>query len=232
MTPRMPISAPSGLRKTKRHVPPTLKSPSQTASENPRGPNQRLSSSHLVNASKTIARGASNTRTILTSRSEGVVTLSVPVLSMRKRVEGWWMGPWKLSVCSSFGRPPFCASGLRLRVLSLQLLEQKVEPAEVALPDLAIVIEPAACVGERLWLEAARPALRIAAARDETGVLEYLEVLGDRGLAHREGLGQLHDACLARREPGENRAPRRVREGGKGGIETVGGHHVCNLRVV
>src|SRR5437868_9165330 len=232
MTPRMPISPPSGPRKTKRHVPPTLKSPSQIASEKPRGPNQRLSSSHLVNASKTIARGASNTRTILTSRSEGVVTLSVPVLSMRE--QGWGLvdGPWKLSVCSSLGRRPYCAPGLRLRVLSLHLLEQKVEPAEVALPDLAIVIEPATCVGERLWLEAAWPALRVAAARDETSVLEYLEMLGDRGLAHREGLGQLHDACLARREPGENRAPRRVGEGGKGGIETIGGHHVCNLKVV
>src|SRR5207248_3833188 len=29
-------------------------------------------------------------------------------------VEGWWIGPWELSVCSSLGRPPFCASGLRL----------------------------------------------------------------------------------------------------------------------
>ena len=43
------------------------------------------------------------------------------------------MGPWKLVVCSSLGRRPFCAPGLRLRVLSLHLLEQKVEPGDVAI---------------------------------------------------------------------------------------------------
>src|SRR5207249_5731928 len=74
--------------KTNRHDPPTLKSPSQTASDQPRGPNHRLSSSHFVNASNTMARGASKTRTIMTSRSDGVVTLSVPVLSIWEGV-GW-----------------------------------------------------------------------------------------------------------------------------------------------
>src|SRR5437773_2514127 len=42
MTPRIPISLPSGPRNTNRHEPPTRKSPSQTASEKSRGPNQRL----------------------------------------------------------------------------------------------------------------------------------------------------------------------------------------------
>src|SRR5262249_7256562 len=76
----MPISLPSGPRSTKRKPPPTLKSTSHTTSDQPRGPNQRLSSSGLEKASKTRRRGASKTRLITTSRSVGVVTFKVPVL--------------------------------------------------------------------------------------------------------------------------------------------------------
>src|ERR1700736_537149 len=77
--PRIPISLPSGPRSTERHVPSTFRSISQTASDQPRGPNQRLNSSGLVKASKTRRRGASKTRVITTSCSVGVVTFNVPV---------------------------------------------------------------------------------------------------------------------------------------------------------
>src|SRR5437762_9527160 len=75
----MPISLPSGPRSTKRKPPPTFRSTSQTTKDQPRGPNQRLSSSGFENASKTIWRGASNTRVRTISRSLGVVTFNVPV---------------------------------------------------------------------------------------------------------------------------------------------------------
>src|ERR1700731_5246823 len=74
----MPISWPPGPRNTERHAPPPLRSISHTASDQPRGPNQRLNSSGLVKASKTRRRGASKTRVITTSRSVGVVTCNVP----------------------------------------------------------------------------------------------------------------------------------------------------------
>src|SRR6266849_10906252 len=73
------MSLPSGPRNTERHPPPTFRSISQTASDQPRGPNQRLNSSGLVKAAKTRRRGASKTRVITTSRSVGVVTFNVPV---------------------------------------------------------------------------------------------------------------------------------------------------------
>jgi uncharacterized protein YndB with AHSA1/START domain len=44
---RIPIWFPSGLRRIKRNPPPTRKSTSHTISDQPRGPNQRLSSSGL-----------------------------------------------------------------------------------------------------------------------------------------------------------------------------------------
>src|SRR5262249_16377689 len=78
----MPISLPPGPRSTKRKPPPTFRSTSQTTSDQPRGPNQRLSSSGLVKASKTKWRGASKIRVITISRSPGVVTFSVPVFFM------------------------------------------------------------------------------------------------------------------------------------------------------
>src|SRR5258706_16002180 len=72
------MSLPSGPRNTQRHAPPTFRSASQTTSDQPLGPNQRLSSSGLVNASKTSRRGASKTRVITTSRSVGVETINPP----------------------------------------------------------------------------------------------------------------------------------------------------------
>src|SRR5262245_18259935 len=82
------MRVPSGPCSTNRHEPPTRKSLSHSTSYQPRGRNHRFSSSHFVKASKTIERGASNSRTILTSRSLGVVTLRVPVFSMGRRVVG------------------------------------------------------------------------------------------------------------------------------------------------
>src|SRR6267378_8298911 len=73
------MSLQSGPRNTQRHAPPTFRSASQTTSDQPRGPNQRLSSSGLVKASKTRRRGESKTRVITISRSVGRETFNVPV---------------------------------------------------------------------------------------------------------------------------------------------------------
>src|SRR2546421_4617261 len=73
------MMAPPGPCSTERQAPPTFRSISETANDQPRGPNQRLNSSGLVKASKTRRRGASKTRVITTSRSVGIVTFNVPV---------------------------------------------------------------------------------------------------------------------------------------------------------
>jgi hypothetical protein len=58
-------------------------------------------------------------------------------------------------------------------------------------------------------------------------------MLGDRGLSHREGFGQLHDRGLARREPGEDRPSRGIGKGCEGHVEMVGmgGYHFHNSSV-
>ena len=76
---------------------------------------------------------------------------------------------------------------------------------------------------ERLRPQTARARLPLAAALDQPGALEHLEVTRDRGQAHRERRGQLVDRRLPLREPREDRAARGVGEGGEGEIELVGG---------
>src|ERR1700676_5203486 len=73
------MSLPPGPRNTERQAPPTFRSISQTTSDQPRGPNQRLNSAGLVKASKTRRRQRPKTGGITTSRSVGVVTFNVPV---------------------------------------------------------------------------------------------------------------------------------------------------------
>ena len=133
-----PCCVPSGASSTKRHAPPTVKSTSQTTSDWPCGPNQRLSSSGLLIASKTSWRGASKTRVSTISRSDGVVTFSVPVFNISVLLV------W-LRCC-------------------LEFVEQVVEPSERALPELAVVLQPSVGLGETLRLQPARPALGVATA--------------------------------------------------------------------
>src|SRR5881628_2509779 len=115
----MPMSFPSGPRSTKRKPPPTFRSTSQTTRDQPRGPNQRLSSSGLENASKTRRRGASKTRVRTISRSVGVVTFNVPVFFI-------------VSSPLSFGVSTFF-------LLGLHLIQQGVEALEAAFPKPLVV---------------------------------------------------------------------------------------------
>jgi hypothetical protein len=69
----------------------------------------------------------------------------------------------------------------------LQLLQQGIEALEVFLPEGAIPFEPVDGLAERPGIDPARPSLRVAAARDEAGALQHLQVLGDRRPTDRNG---------------------------------------------
>lgn len=99
--------------------------------------------------------------------------------------------------------------GMCLR-FRLQFVKQSIEALEVALPELTVTLEPLAGLGERFRFETTGPALRIAAPGDETGALKNLEMLGNRGLAHGERLGELIDGGFPGSEMGEYGATRRV----------------------
>src|SRR5882724_1304902 len=92
-------------------------------------------------------------------------------------------------------------------VLALQLSEVALQLVEALLPVAAVVFDPVGDVFQRIGLQPARTPLRLAAALDEPGALEHLQVLGDGGQAHVEGLGDLHHRGLARGEAREDRSP-------------------------
>src|SRR5262245_26220309 len=78
-------------------------------------------------------------------------------------------------------------SAATLLPLGLQLTQVIVEAVEPFLPEPSIGAEPVVDGLESSRLDAARPPLRLAAARDQTRPLQHLEVLGNGGKAHLEG---------------------------------------------
>jgi hypothetical protein len=97
-----------------------------------------------------------------------------------------------------------------------------VESVHALLPGPLARLHPLDGVVERLRPQAAWAGLSVAAALDQPGALEHLQVTRDRGQADRERLGQLVDRRLAVREPGEDRAARGIGEGGEREVELVG----------
>src|SRR5690606_16571980 len=88
-----------------------------------------------------------------------------------------------------------------------QRLERAVEAVEAGLPGSALLDDPALGAVQTLGSQRAPAPLPLARALDEPGLLEHAEVLGDRGPAHRERLGELPDGGAAGSEPLQHRAP-------------------------
>src|SRR5438445_5934052 len=75
-------------------------------------------------------------------------------------------------------------------LLFLQIGEVFVETIECVFPEAAVVRDPVGDLLERAGVEAARTPLRVAAARDQAGMLRDFEVLRDCRQAHVKWLGQ------------------------------------------
>src|SRR5688572_11874181 len=113
-SPWKPTSPHSAPFSTKRYLPPTRRSISQTGIVAPSiQHHQRRTCSGLVMASNTSARGASKTRVSRISLSEGRVTFSLPLLLASMAF-----------------------------LLRLQLFEQVVEALEVRFHLVAVALEP------------------------------------------------------------------------------------------
>src|SRR6266516_2968804 len=141
--------------------------------------------SHEVCASNTRSRGASKTRVMTISRSEGVVTVSLLLP----------LSPIALPLSST-----------------LELLQVPVQPVVALFPEPAIPLDPLRDIPERTSLEPGGPPLPLPAPGDQPGPLEDLQVLGDRRQAHLERRRQLGHRGLPSREPREDRPPRGIRQ--------------------
>src|SRR5579872_844829 len=109
-----------------------------------------------------------------------------------------------------------------LLLLLLHLAQIFFETIETLLPETPIVFDPLGGILERARLEPARTPLRLAPARDEPRALQYLEMLGNRGKAHLEGLGEFGDRGLAGREAREDRATSGIGKRCEGRAELIG----------
>src|SRR6516162_3166472 len=93
---------------------------------------------------------------------------------------------------------------------ALQFAEILVEAIKTVVPEAAVVLEPLGSVLEWPRLDPAGPPLRFAATRDQPGPFQHLQVLGDGGKTHRKRLGEFADRGLARGQPCQDSAPRRI----------------------
>lgn len=112
-------------------------------------------------------------------------------------------------------------------LFGLELFEQRIEALIVLFEDFPVVFDPVHGLIQSFGFQSAGTPLRIAANRNESGALEHFQVLGDGGLAHLEGLGELHHRRFPGREPCEDGAASRVGEGGEGEVEALRWLHNC-----
>ncbi len=78
-----------------------------------------------------------------------------------------------------------------------QFAQQIIQALEASFPYLPVALEPLICLSEGACFQATGPALSVASARNQTGLLKNSEVLGNGGLTHREGPHQLGNGSLA-----------------------------------
>src|SRR5213593_4962902 len=89
----------------------------------------------------------------------------------------------------------------------------RIETVETVFPKNAVALHPLCGFAETVRLEPCRSPLRVAPARNQSCVLEHLEMLRDRRKGHVERLRELRDRGFPRRETSEDRPPRRVGDG-------------------
>jgi hypothetical protein len=86
----------------------------------------------------------------------------------------------------------------------LQGCQQLIEPLVAFVPEPLVAGQPGGHLTQRLGLQAAKPRGRPPRARDQTRLLEHLQVLGDGRLGHGERRGELGDGGLTLTQPGQD----------------------------
>jgi hypothetical protein len=84
-----------------------------------------------------------------------------------------------------------------LGLLRLKCGEIAIEPTHILFPEPAIVLYPIRNLPKRSSFQTAGTPLRVAAAPDETGAFENLEMFGDGWRADGKRLGEIFDRRFA-----------------------------------
>src|SRR5579862_5824453 len=112
-------------------------------------------------------------------------------------------------------------SATMIPLLFLQLMQIIVQPIETLLPETTVLPHPIGNLLEPLRLKPAGPPLSLAAARNQAGAFEHLEMFGDSRQTHFERLRQLRYRRFAAGKPRKNRAPCGIGECRKGGAQMI-----------
>src|SRR3954463_14782914 len=154
-----------------------------------------MNSSGLVQASNTMRGGASKVRVTTSSRSDLRSTM----------VRFSIVGSLSLSSIET--------------LLSFQLLNDRVQPVEASLPELAIFLDPCRLFLQSAQTEPAGPHATHLLGGDETHLLQDADMLLHAGEGHVELLGKVGDRSVGTPELLQNAASGGVRERGERGVE-------------
>ena len=96
----------------------------------------------------------------------------------------------------------FCGHSVLLLSLfffAVTVFRYASEAIEALFPELPVLLHPVGDALERFGIELARAPLRLARLGDQPGLLQHLQVLGDRGQAHlvQKRPGQIRNIRLA-----------------------------------
>src|SRR6516164_6826366 len=155
---------------TNRQTSPGRKSKLKVVVVKPNGPHHCARCFGSVQAEKTSARGAANSRVPTITR--GSCSRSTPPGAAISSVRRVW-----LVIATLLNTLLVAVFGL---VLRLQLLQISIQAVETLIKKATIMVEPVVDVLERARLDTARPPLRLAPARDQPGALQDFEMFGDR----------------------------------------------------
>lgn len=101
----------------------------------------------------------------------------------------------------------------------MRLIQIAGEPVELVLPETPIAGDPGIGLAHGACDEPAAADPAVAAANDQAGPFEHLQVLGNGGKGHAERPGQGADRRLAGGETGKHGASRGIGEGGERRVE-------------
>jgi hypothetical protein len=125
-------------------------------------------------------------------------------------------------VCISFSFQICCRAAFR---------EESLQAIEPRRPEFAILQDPFGDIAKWFGLQAQRVLAPAPFATHQTRALQNADVLAESGERHREIRGHIGNTGGSARQAVDDRAPRRVRDGGQGSIGVSRSHRIVNHSV-
>src|SRR5258708_1442861 len=136
--------------------------------------------------------------------------------------------------CCNSGSASFSAAAgfaMALLLVRFPLAQMLGKPVEAVLPELPVEIDPLGRLAQLRRAQPAAPMLAVRDADEQVGLLEHLQMPRDGRQRNRERRGQLADRRFTGRQPYDDGAAHRIRQGGKGTVEVGSRVHLTNTLI-